>query len=140
MKVNEEFRTLEQIIPTDHRSAGAGVLNNYLDTLHSDYAFVITPEPYVKSLRLPETPAPIVEPDWDFIIYPNPSRDVIQLVLPNEAHLVLTIYDMQGRIVLQKRGIQGARHQITVDRLAPGAYPVLLTNGINSKMKKLIIY
>ncbi|HRD52376.1 MAG TPA: hypothetical protein PKY96_06980, partial [Flavobacteriales bacterium] len=55
-----------------------GTEDSYLDTLHSDYAFVITHQPFVKNLQQvdePETP----EDSWDFLAYPNPTRGVLML-------------------------------------------------------------
>ncbi|MBL7980793.1 MAG: T9SS type A sorting domain-containing protein [Flavobacteriales bacterium] len=116
-----------------------GIADNYLDTLHSDYAFVITPYPFVKSL------APVAvktEPDtsWDFSLYPNPTRDLITLSFADDAIKDVALLDVSGRIVARYQNIYVLMLQIPTGSLAKGAYWVRVTSGDSMKVKKMIIH
>ena len=87
-------------IPTDHQDLDGdgsvtldlssrplgGVLNFHLDTLHADYAFIISPEPLVK--RRSGNPTGTIATDipkmWDFTLYPNPAREEAWLRFENQ--------------------------------------------------------
>lgn len=117
-----------------------GTLANYLDTLRSDFAFIITPEPFVKSLRRPivnEEP-PIDE--WDFSIYPNPTRGVLFLRLPGGESKEVTLHDVSGKLVARQVNVASTFHQWPLGQLAMGAYWVRVSDGTNSKVRKLIIH
>lgn len=118
-----------------------GIADNYLDTLHSDYAFVITPAPFVKSLQLPPTTeAPSTEASWDFELFPNPTRDMLYLRFRDEAPKDISVLDVSGRPVASQTNITATAHYLPLQQLAKGAYWVRVTDGRNMKSKKLIIH
>lgn len=115
-----------------------GIADNYLDTLHSDYAFVITPQSFIKSLHQQNaevTPTAA----WDFELYPNPTRDMLTLRFDNDAIKDVAIFDVAGRCVAKYTLVSSALLQIPTNRLANGAYWVQVIVGENIKTKKLII-
>ncbi|MBK6343489.1 MAG: T9SS type A sorting domain-containing protein [Flavobacteriales bacterium] len=116
-------------------------IDNYLDTLRSDFAFIITPEPFVKSLRRPieHEEAPMVD-EWDFSLFPNPTRSVLFLRLPAGTTKEITLHDVAGKVVMRQTNVGSSFHQLAIGQLAMGAYWVRVNDGTNSKIKKLIIY
>ncbi|MCW5899284.1 MAG: T9SS type A sorting domain-containing protein [Flavobacteriales bacterium] len=117
-----------------------GTLNNYMDTLHADYAFIITPAPFVKSLQLPPAAQAVPEAGWDYTLYPNPARDALFLRFPDDAPKDIAVLDMAGRRVTSQANITGTNHFLPLGQLAKGAYWVRVTDGVHIKVKKLIIH
>jgi len=118
-----------------------GTVANYLDTLRSDYAFLITPLPFVKSLRLPiDNEANDTESDWDFGLFPNPTRGMLHLRLPSDGVKSVRILDVAGRTTYQRIGISGSNLICSLDELAKGLYLVHVGDGVNTKTKKLILH
>ncbi|WKZ64861.1 MAG: T9SS type A sorting domain-containing protein [Flavobacteriales bacterium] len=115
-----------------------GVDNNYLDTLHADYAFVITPGPFVKSLAQDAVETE-TDTDWDFSLYPNPTRDLLTLSFADDTNKDVALLDVSGRIVARHQNIVTLMLQIPIGPLAKGAYWVHVTSGDNMKVKKMII-
>ena len=116
-----------------------GIADNYLDTLHSDYAFVITPEPFFKRLNQPDA---VAEPpaDWDFTLYPNPTRDILTLAFSDDAIKDVELLDVSGRRVARYPQVASPLLQIPTEPLAKGAYWVQVSSGVNWKTKKLILH
>ena len=115
-----------------------GHVNNYIDTLHTDFAFIITPEPFVKSMEtISETAA---EPNlWDFSIYPNPAQDAVSLGFTDASPKEVMLFDLAGRAILTQENVTALVTWVSLDRLARGIYWVRVQNGIHVKTKKLII-
>lgn len=115
--------------------------NSYLDTLRSDFAFIITPDPFVKRLRRPmeHEEAPIVD-EWDFTLFPNPTRNVLFLRLPTGSTKEVTLHDVAGKVVMRQPNVSSSFHQLPIGQLAMGAYWVRVSDGANSKVRKLIIH
>jgi hypothetical protein len=111
-----------------------GLSNNYLDTLHADYAFIITPQPFVKSLRHPAEAHAVVQPDLDFLLYPNPTRAELNLQFQDDAPKEVTITDATGRLVKRESSIRATRYQLTIDTQASGIYWVRVSDGHHAKM------
>jgi hypothetical protein len=111
----------------------------FMDTLRADYAFIITPGPFEKSLVLDED-EPLIGKDWDYKLYPNPTRDVFYLHLPDDAPKDITILDLSGRQVQVLSKATGPTLSFPVAHLAKGVYHVRVTDGLNTKTKKLIIH
>ena len=122
-------------------AALGGTSGNYLDTLHADYAFIITPYPLVKSLSLPAVePAQVVEGEWSFELFPNPAHGDLFVRLPNDAPYGVFLHDPSGRIIQAWSAITGPLQHLAIAHLAQGAYWVSVTDGVVSKTKKLIIH
>ncbi len=115
-----------------------GVADNYLDTLHSDYAFVITPQPFFKSLNPLNTE--VVAAEWDFLIYPNPTREFFTLLFGDEAAKEVTLYDVSGRQVWREAYITTTSTTVSARQFAPGVYWVHVATAEGRKIKKVIIH
>ncbi len=127
------------IIALDLTDQFGGTYDNYLDTLRADYAFIITPEPFVKSLpQMAEKP--LIAPDWDFTMYPNPARDELFIRLPDDAPTDIILHDLAGRQIHTRSSVRGALLRLPIEQLASGVYCIRVSEGDNSKVKKLIIH
>jgi hypothetical protein len=116
-----------------------GIADNYLDTLHSDYAFVITPQPFFK--RLHQLADETVPADgWDFVLYPNPTRGLLILGFSDDVIKDVFLLDVSGRRVASYSNVNFQRFHISTEQLAKGAYWVFVSTGDQSKTKKLIIH
>ncbi len=119
-----------------------GLLNYHLDTLHADYAFIITPEPFTKSARYARAAeAESVPPAEDFTLYPNPTRGDLFIRLDYETHVDITLFDLSGRPLQQWNGFSGPLIHLPISHIAQGTYFVQVDNGIAQRSaKKLMIY
>ncbi len=115
-----------------------GIDNDYLDTLRGDYAFIITPGPFAKSRR-PDAVDVDVSLEWDFMVYPNPSREGFTLRFEDDAPKEVTILDLSGRLMAQKASVTATSLQFPELRLAQGAYWVRVKDGVHHGTRKLII-
>lgn len=118
-----------------------GIDGSYMDTLRSDYAFIITQEPFFKSLpALPMAQELSVKAEWDFSVYPNPARDELYIRLPDDAPVDIFLHDPSGRRMITLNSVSGLLQRLPIARLAKGAYYVVITDGEHRKAKKLIIH
>lgn len=117
-----------------------GTAGNYLDTLRNDYAFIVTPGFFEKSMptRSPATEYS-GESGWDFELFPNPARETLFMRFSDDNDKDLIILDMAGREVVSQEKITAVVHSIPTGHLAKGIYNVRVTDGHNFKNKKLII-
>jgi hypothetical protein len=129
------------MIALDLRDQFGGIANDFLDTLRSDYAFIITPQPFVKSLQHS------VEPDdgidlaaWDFAVFPNPSLGEFVLQFPDDSVRNISILDVSGRLVAKYLNVTGMIVSFPETRLSQGAYWICVTQGDRRKARKFIIY
>ena len=77
-------------------------------------------------------------PDYEVIIFPNPTEDVLIIRTRTFANVRYTLNDAQGKLVLQDK-LSAEQTAIQVSKLAPGRYSLLLNNEIqNLKTFKLI--
>jgi hypothetical protein len=119
-----------------------GVLNNYLDTLRSDYAFVISPQPIVKSLihhdkQVESAPLKVV---WDFAVFPNPARDGAWLRFDDEVPKDIEVFDALGRRVVQEGRVTEMMFRLNLALAAKGLYWVRVSDGMRTGAKPLLIH
>ena len=114
-----------------------GIANNYLDTLHSDYAFIITVAPEHRSMTIPNGTDTLGR--WDFGLYPNPADDMLNLLLPDDAPTDIAIYDQTGRKVHSWASVIGPLITLPVGELARGACTMRVADGLHRKVKQLIV-
>ena len=77
-------------------------------------------------------------PNYEAIIYPNPTEDVLNIRTSAFANVTYTLYDAQGKLVMQDK-LVAEQTPIQVSLLATGAYSLTLNNGTqNLKTFKLI--
>lgn len=74
-----------------------------------------------------------LESQLEFIIFPNPTKEIINLRVyrGNSENYQVTIYDQLGKIILQKKS--KAEDQIDIPYLSPGIY---IFEVLNDKTKK----
>ncbi|MFZ1687184.1 MAG: T9SS type A sorting domain-containing protein [Flavobacteriales bacterium] len=119
-----------------------GSVNDYLDTLHSDYAFIIALQPIEKSMiASDENQANSGSSEWDFFMYPNPAHDVLNVLLPTDGiHRDVALYDLTGKRIYSGRNLTSRALDIPTGSWAKGAYCVRVSDPAKSKMKILIIH
>ncbi len=128
-------------LPLDLTGQFGGTTNNYLDTLRADYAFIITPEPLVKSLMVPyEDNTSLNEGTWDFSLFPNPTRDLLSMRFPDEHTKDIVVVDVSGRVVARYANVTASLFQMPTHLFAKGAYGVRVIEGDRTKAKKFMIH
>jgi hypothetical protein len=77
-------------------------------------------------------------PNYEAIIYPNPTEDVLNIRTSTFENVTYTLYDALGKRVMQDK-LSAERTPIQVSQLAPGSYSLTLNNERqNLKTFKLI--
>lgn len=69
-------------------------------------------------------------------VYPNPCKDVLTVVTPDNSYKEISITDLSGRVVLQQ-AVNELTHIVNVSALEKGAY--VLTSKGNRLLKKVIL-
>ncbi|MBK6777894.1 MAG: T9SS type A sorting domain-containing protein [Flavobacteriales bacterium] len=116
------------------------IANNYLDTLHSDYAFVISTTSVKSASSALEAEEETDGMGWDFTLYPNPAKDELFLRLPDDAPKEIVLHDLAGRQIHAWSSVVGPVLRLPLGHLATGVYAVRVFNGATSRTKKLIIH
>lgn len=112
------------------------ITSNWLDTLHSDYAFVVAPFSVKNAVET------ISEKNghYDFSIYPNPSHDRVTISVQGDDEIVsIILYDQTGRMIGTTSGSGGSVHRMDLPDMEPGMYLVEVRSGSGQGTKKLII-
>ena len=77
-------------------------------------------------------------PNYEAIIYPNPTSDVLNIRTSTFENVTYTLYDAHGKLVLQDL-LSAEQTPIQVSQLSPGSYSLTLNNQTqNLKTFKLI--
>jgi hypothetical protein len=77
-------------------------------------------------------------PNYEAIIFPNPTEDVLNIKTSMFENVTYTLYDAQGKLVLQDI-LSAEQTPIQVSQLATGNYSLTLTNETqNLKTFKLV--
>lgn len=117
----------------------SGQVGTPLDTLHSDYAFIIATGGHVRSMmgtsEQNTTPEPM---GWDFAMYPNPASDEIFLQFIDNDSRTIEVLDLWGRHV-GSWARSGKLVHLTSTHLARGVYWVRASDGLGTKTKRLIV-
>ncbi len=112
----------------------------YSDTLHADYAFIITLDDFVKSRSVDEVNTLVAKVDWDFNLFPNPTRQDVFLSFSDDVPKEIILYDISGRAIARHAGITARTHHLAAGELAKGPYFVQVTTGAKSHSRILIIH
>lgn len=78
----------------------------------------------------------------DFILYPNPATDFVQINLKKDSEKIKTIviYDVVGKIVKTINDINSSEIKVTTSDFSKGLYLIEISNEENVKLvKKLVI-
>ena len=77
-------------------------------------------------------------PNYEAIIFPNPTEDVLNIRTSMFENVTYTLYDAKGKLVMQDI-LSAEQTPIQVSQLAPGSYSLTLNNETqNLKTFKLI--
>jgi len=135
---DDQGSTVSLNLATAPLSGSSGTL---LDTLHSDYAFVISTVPFLKSLHHPPDLDQVLvqAADWDFSLFPNPARDELVVQFSDEIPRAVALHDLAGRQVASWSNVKGRLQVTDLARVASGAYWIRVSDGELGKVKKLII-
>lgn len=77
-------------------------------------------------------------PNYEAIIFPNPTQDVLNIKTSMFENVIYTLYDGLGKLVMQDI-LSAEQTPIQVSQLAPGSYSLTLNNQTqNLKTFKLI--
>ncbi|MDA8911104.1 T9SS type A sorting domain-containing protein [Crocinitomicaceae bacterium] len=77
-------------------------------------------------------------PNYEAIIYPNPTEDVLNIKTSSYDNVMYTLYDVTGKLVMQDV-LSAEQTPIQVSQLAPGNYSLTLNNQTqNLKTFKLV--
>ena len=71
-------------------------------------------------------------PNYEAIIYPNPTSDVLNIRTSTFENVTYTLYDAHGKLVMQNI-LSSEQTPIQVSQLAPGAYSLELIFEEGSK-------
>jgi len=71
----------------------------------------------------------ITENQLEINVFPNPAKDWIQIITENQKNITISIYDLTGKKVLQKREISN-NIKLNVNGLKPGSYVVEIKNEV----------
>jgi hypothetical protein len=74
-----------------------------------------------------------------FKLYPNPAKDLVTIQLANfNDSYTIELIDIRGKLVYTK-AINSDMSELNISALKSGLYFVKITNGISSKVEKLVI-
>ncbi len=76
--------------------------------------------------------------EWGTEIFPNPARNNIQIRLNDPTGLLLSIHDLNGRIV-RRAELKEKTTSINLMGLGDGAYQILITDPKNQKSENYLI-
>ncbi|WP_431135043.1 T9SS type A sorting domain-containing protein [Psychroserpens mesophilus] len=74
-----------------------------------------------------------------FTMYPNPAKDILTIKLNNISNAKLSIYDIQGKLVLERSISKEQNLELNVSDLQSGLYFVKLNTSTKEVVKKLIV-
>ncbi|MCB9198086.1 MAG: T9SS type A sorting domain-containing protein [Flavobacteriales bacterium] len=87
----------------------------------------------LSNLFNPGNPISVEETGNELLVYPNPTRDVIQ-VLSNQPVELIELYDYQGKLILTEK----KKTMINVGHLADGIYLIKIRSGNQTHVSKVI--
>lgn len=75
----------------------------------------------------------------NFSLFPNPANDVLNIKLNNITNANLRVYDIQGKLVIERSISNEQNLELNVSNLQSGLYFVKLNTSTKEMVKKLII-
>ena len=111
----------------------------YLDTLHSDYAFIISASGPVHSFIPFAADSATVHTRWDFGLYPNPARGELYVQFSDDRPKEIAVYDLSGKRVYAQAEVTDHIHRIPTTGFAQGPYCIRVSDAASSRMKTFII-
>ncbi|MEO8067388.1 MAG: T9SS type A sorting domain-containing protein [Flavobacteriales bacterium] len=127
-------------IELDLSTAALGdITSTFLDTLHADYAFVISTAPIEKILLLPLEPFVGIQAHLEFDIYPNPAHEEVLLRFSDDISKDIVLQDLMGRAIGKWSDMVGTALRLSLSQLASGLYYIRVSSGETCKTKKLVV-
>ncbi|MEE4177504.1 MAG: T9SS type A sorting domain-containing protein [Bacteroides sp.] len=74
----------------------------------------------------------------DFVVYPNPASEYLQVRFPVEGHTELRLLDMRGNLIVEKTGTS-SQFRMDVSSLPVGVYFLEIRSNEGRMMKKISI-
>ncbi len=101
---------------------------------------------YDDAKSITRVPGIVFETEADFSVYPNPSKEIVNLdfFLNTEEHIDISLYDLNGRLIYAlapenlSSGYHTRRIQLSTLNIKSGIYLVKFRTSTNSITKKLI--
>lgn len=77
--------------------------------------------------------------DKNILVYPNPVKELIRFVLPEESESLTSveIFSLNGTLVLEDKGV-GISNQLNVSKLASGLYLCKINSGASIQTIKIL--
>ena len=79
------------------------------------------------------------EAAWDFLMYPNPVSDILNLESTFKVANQLQIFNALGELVVEKRNTSFNRMNVDMSNQSPGLYTVNLTSAKQTVSKKILV-
>jgi hypothetical protein len=79
------------------------------------------------------------EAAWDFLMYPNPVSDVLNLESTFKVANQLQIFNALGELVVEKKNTSFNRMNVDISNLSPGLYTVNLTGANQTVSQKILV-
>ena len=126
-------------------SATVYLVDNQEELLHNlssdDYEFISGEGTFNQRFTLMFEPEVILgtsEYDLDRItLFPNPTKDIINIVSPAAAIMRVDVFDVMGRLVKQERTINNSRYELDFSSLETAIYFVKISTTSGSITKKV---
>lgn len=105
----------------------------------AQYIIHIPPGPDCKGEIIPEIGD--LNEEVEIILYPNPSKRNVTILLSENGNYDLYVMDIFGQIRHSQKNLKITKHTINTESLTPGVYFVCLTSSITGKstIKRIII-
>ena len=73
-------------------------------------------------------------------VFPNPAKDMVNIVSPNQQAVVYELMDLQGRLI-RKNSTTSAWHQVSLEGLSKGIYLLNVKNqeGLKVRTERIIV-
>ncbi|WMI69720.1 T9SS type A sorting domain-containing protein [Mangrovimonas sp. YM274] len=124
-----KLKTLSTLQPGDEFSNEAEIYFDYNAAIHTNNATTVVED----ALSIEE-----ISKEGIVSVYPNPVSNVLHFET-NESLLLIAIYDLQGRVVMQQAFTQGAGDfQCDVSNLSKGMYTVQVKTAKGERFLKVI--
>lgn len=76
---------------------------------------------------------------FDVTLFPNPAHSIASLQIKGDVkNVAVSVTDMSGKIIWQNSYVNRAQINLPVEKLSAGMYIVIIKNGTDSKMMKLL--
>lgn len=116
--------------------------SNGIDLTAGDYYFIISGTSETGSYQVKATPQKAlsiseIDSNEVFSIYPNPTKNILNLILNNQNNANASLYDINGRLIL-KRKLENKTSTIDLSSLNTGIYILQLETENTLQTKRIM--